>query len=356
MEPFENVAAEPQKFRAAALSRPLEVDLEIAFDATGARRHDENPVAHVNGFVDVVGHEEHGRATVPPELQNFVLHAHAGEGVERAQRFIEEQQLGMIDQRAGQSGSLGHAAREMMRIGVGKSFQAGQARKLIHFLAFLVQHAAGDQSRLNVAAHRQPRKKGWILENQAALGARARNSFLAHPKFAAARRIQPGNQTEQSRFTTTARSNYRDQFSRLRRQGNGVQRQRAHFGIVRRRKIFCDLAHAQRRAFRRNSLQRAYHLIMPFCQTRTRSRTLNSTVMIVEKNAAMMINAAKTFPYSAQPCAQLTYQPRPDFTPTVSATTSVRKDDPRPMNKPMKIFGIAAGMATRKIRQAGPEP
>ena len=35
-----------------------------------------------------------------------------------------------------------------------------------------------------------------------------------------------------------------------------------------------------------------YHLIIPFCQTSTRSRTLNSSVMMVEKNAAMMTSAA----------------------------------------------------------------
>src|ERR1041384_1084111 len=50
------------------------------------------------------------------------------------------------------------------------------------------------------------------------------------------------------------------------------------------------------------------------------------------------------------------YQPRPDFTPTVSATMSVRKDVPRPMNNPMKMFGIAAGIATRKIRNDGFAP
>src|SRR5437763_9185385 len=94
----------------------------------------------------------------------------------------------------------------------------------------------------------------------------------------------------------------------------------------------------------------------PFCQTRTRSRTLNSKVMIVEKNAAMIISAANTFPYSAQPWAQLTYHPRPDFTPTDSATTKVRNDAPSPMNKPIKMLGTAAGIATRKIRYARPAP
>src|SRR4051812_19355802 len=94
----------------------------------------------------------------------------------------------------------------------------------------------------------------------------------------------------------------------------------------------------------------------PFCQTSTRSRSLKRAVMIVEKNAAMITSAAKTLLYSAQPCAQLTYQPRPDFTPTVSATISVRNDAPRPMNNPMKMLGIAAGIATRKIRYARPAP
>ena len=35
---------------------------------------------------------------------------------------------------------------------------------------------------------------------------------------------------------------------------------------------------------------------------------------------------------------------------------SVRNDVPRPINKPIKIFGIAAGTATRKIRNAGVAP
>src|SRR6476620_7799066 len=94
----------------------------------------------------------------------------------------------------------------------------------------------------------------------------------------------------------------------------------------------------------------------PFCQTSMRSRILNRSVIKVEKKPAIIISAAKTLAYSAQPCAQLTYQPSPDFTPTDSATTSVRNDAPSPMNNPMKIFGTAAGIATRKIRYARPAP
>src|SRR5438093_5606212 len=98
--------------------------------------------------------------------------------------------------------------------------------------------------------------------------------------------------------------------------------------LIRGRKTFGYLAQMKQRSFGRSEV---YHLITPFCQTRTRSRILNSTVMMVEKKAAIMISAAKTLPYSAHPCAQLTYQPRPDLTPTVSATTRVKNEAPNPM-------------------------
>src|SRR5688500_11893787 len=44
------------------------------------------------------------------------------------------------------------------------------------------------------------------------------------------------------------------------------------------------------------------------------------------------------------------YHPSPDDTPVDSATSSVRNDAPKPMNSPTKMLGIAAGIATRKIR------
>src|SRR4051812_49593150 len=70
----------------------------------------------------------------------------------------------------------------------------------------------------------------------------------------------------------------------------------------------------------------------------------------------MMMSAAKTLPYSAQPCAQLRYHPRPDLTPTDSATTRVRNEAPSPMNRPIKMFGTAAGIPPRELLNRGPAP
>jgi hypothetical protein len=54
---------------------------------------------------------------------------------------------------------------------------------------------------------------------------------------------------------------------------------------------------------------------------------------------------------AAQPCAHCKYQPRPDLTPIISATTSTENDAPSPMNRPTNTDGIAAGTATRSTRK-----
>ena len=69
-----------------------------------------------------------------------------------------------------------------------------------------------------------------------------------------------------------------------------------------------------------------------------------------ENTSAITISAPYILAYDAQPCAQDRYQPRPDFTPIISAATSTENDAPSPMNRPTKTCGNAAGMATRSTR------
>src|SRR5205085_9835415 len=87
VEQFENVAAQPKKLWTVALTRTFQINLDGALDATGARRHDHDAVAHVDRLIDVVSDKEHRGAARFPEAQHFVLHFHARESVERAERF-----------------------------------------------------------------------------------------------------------------------------------------------------------------------------------------------------------------------------------------------------------------------------
>ena len=133
-------------------------------DLPGALGHDDDPIAHVNRLIDVVGDKEHGGAARLPEAQHFILHPHAGKGIERAKRFIEQEDLWVIDQRARQGDALGHAAGEMVGEGISKSFQTDQAHEFIDFGALLAEHAASDEARFDVPPDSEPWEIGWGLE------------------------------------------------------------------------------------------------------------------------------------------------------------------------------------------------
>src|SRR6516225_838501 len=103
------------------------------------------------------------------------------------------------------------------------------------------------------------------------------------------------------------------------------------------------------RSFRQR--RRRYHRTRPFCQDSSRSRRRNSSVISPEHRKAMINSAAYMLAYAAQPWAHCRYQPRPAFTPSISATTRTANEVPRPMNRPTKTCGIAAGMATLSTRK-----
>ena len=88
----------------------MQGDDDGLIDPAGAGGHDNDAVAHIDGFIDVVSNQEHGRAASLPEAQHLILHAHACEGVEGPQGLVEEKNFWMIDQRPRQSDPLGHAA------------------------------------------------------------------------------------------------------------------------------------------------------------------------------------------------------------------------------------------------------
>src|SRR5687767_106297 len=175
MEQFQNIAAQAQEFRTVALTGTFQSDVYDAFDAAGARSHDDNAVAHVDGLVDIVSDEEHGGAARFPEAQHFILHLHASESVQRAERFVEQQDFGMINERARQCHSLRHAAGKMMRERAGKGFQTNKAHEFIDFVALLLKYAARDEPGFDVVSNREPGKQVWILKHQTALSARACN-------------------------------------------------------------------------------------------------------------------------------------------------------------------------------------
>src|SRR5438874_5823969 len=193
---LENLAAQAEERLTGAIAWTHKLNIDLAIDPAGRRRHDEDAIAHVDGFIDVVGDEKHGCAAIFPEAQYLVLHPHAREGVERAERFIEQKHFRVIDQCACQSNALGHASGKVMWIRIAKGFESDEPHEFAHFISFFAQHAARNEASLNVATHGEPREQIWILKHKTTLSARPENCFVADEQFAGIGQIQTGDESK----------------------------------------------------------------------------------------------------------------------------------------------------------------
>ena len=98
-----------------ARARPL-VDLVRRADLRDAALvHDGEPAGHGHRLLLVVRHHDEGEAELLLQAHQLEARALAQLAVERGQRLVEQQELGPLDQRAGQRHALALAARELRR-------------------------------------------------------------------------------------------------------------------------------------------------------------------------------------------------------------------------------------------------
>ena len=97
-------------------SRTLEIDVQDLLDATGPCRHDQHAVGEEERLLQVVGDEEHGLAHAVVGLQQELLRDAFREGIHRAERLVEEQHLGIVDERAGDLRAPAHARGQLVGI------------------------------------------------------------------------------------------------------------------------------------------------------------------------------------------------------------------------------------------------
>ena len=189
VEKFQNVAAKSKKILMAAIARAWQSDRDNLFDPPGTLRHYDDAVTHVDCFVDVVRNEEHGGAAGLPKTKHFILHAHAGKSIEGAERFIEKQNFGMIDEGPSQGNALCHSSGKMVWIGIGESLQANESHEIIHFMSLFLQDMSRNETCLDIAANSQPRKQIRILKNQSTFRARRSDRFGTNREFARIRNL-----------------------------------------------------------------------------------------------------------------------------------------------------------------------
>src|SRR5471032_1977704 len=121
----------------ATAARPWQVDFHHLANTPRSRLHDHHAVGQEHGFINVMGHEDHGDPLVFPDASQLVLEAAARECIERAERLVEQQELRPVDEPSGDRYALRHAARKLMRMMPFIALQADQRDMLGYRTALL---------------------------------------------------------------------------------------------------------------------------------------------------------------------------------------------------------------------------
>src|ERR1019366_180943 len=79
----------------------------------GSTGQDDDLVAQVHGFVPVMRDEYRGELEFRPQFEQEVLQLHAGQGVHRSERLVEDDQAGLLSQSTPNGGPLLHTARDL---------------------------------------------------------------------------------------------------------------------------------------------------------------------------------------------------------------------------------------------------
>ena len=98
---------------------------EVGDDFAGVEEDDA--LGEVEGFVEVVGDEQDGFADAGEQVAEHGLHLGAGEGIERAEGLVHEQDGGVGGEGAGEADALALASGELPGV-AGAEFGEGRGR------------------------------------------------------------------------------------------------------------------------------------------------------------------------------------------------------------------------------------
>ena len=161
----------------------------------------------------------------------------AGLVVERAERLVHQQDVGLGGERARELDALAHAARQLVRVVAGELGEPRDLEPLVDLLRAGRRRGVARQAALDVLAHGQPREQPAVLVDRAALagaldGAARRREVAAEQReqrrLAAARRADADERARRARPRGRGRRSRRAGRSRSRRPSSVEDRCRAH--------------------------------------------------------------------------------------------------------------------------------
>ena len=155
---------EPDLLRALG----TEGDRIVPDDATWSGRHHEHTGAQEHRLRDRMRDEQRGELLRVEQVDQLVVESLPGDFIERTERFVEQEDLGVQHQRASERAPHLHATGQLLGILVLVTDQVDQLDRLGRLGSALgLGHVLQLGVELDVALHRSPRQQRGILEHVA---------------------------------------------------------------------------------------------------------------------------------------------------------------------------------------------
>ena len=196
------------------------IDVVHGLDRRGAGGQDDDLVGQCDRLLEVVGHEHDRGAGSGPEVEQLVLHHCARLHVEGAERFVQQQDLGLVDEGLRQRHALCASRPTAGADSAARTSTARPARP-IH-VRFLFGHgprqAAVPGAGCDVVEHAAPREQGIALKHEADPAIDVHHRAAHHLDLAGARPDQARHEIECGGFSASRGPDDADEFTPLDRE------------------------------------------------------------------------------------------------------------------------------------------
>src|SRR6266540_2412383 len=219
---LEDPVAQLQVVPRGKIPRMGQVDRDDPADLGRPRRHHDDPVGQLHGFLDVVRDEKNRLLLRPPDAQQFSSHDEPRDRVERAEGLVEKEHVGVHGEGAGDFNALLHAARKLVRIRLLEAFEADEPDVVRDAALALVPRELAE-AEADVALDGQPGEDAALLkdENPARVG--AADLLPVDPHGAGGRREKAGNDVQERGLAAAGRAEDADELSLAHVQGDVLE-------------------------------------------------------------------------------------------------------------------------------------
>ena len=185
-----------QQLRVIAMTGKSQRQRKLGDNPPWTRRHHQHPLAQQQRLFDIVGHQQAGIPLLLPEGDQLPLHADAGQGIEFAQRLVEQQETRFVQQGARQRRTLRHPPGQLTRPRLAEGLQPDAVNQRV-CLRLQPLFALRLRAQQHVLPYRQPWVERRILKHKDSLRPRGAGRRAVDLHLSALRRFQPRQQPQQ---------------------------------------------------------------------------------------------------------------------------------------------------------------